>query len=149
MKKIILAMAVLVTSFMSCSLDSRKVDPNIIGTAYLQYDSTNNLCYAVIDSIEHPVSEVFIPRNNGYSPLETSQIMHLDEVNVTLFTSPHLKGVNAIVGKQTEAQIAEMCKKSIETKIFVMSVLIFIIILVGWVFFEIEVKEKKHHGKKT
>jgi len=114
MKKIIIfLMAVLAICFMSCA-DSKNDNPKVIGTAYLQYDSTNNLYYAVIDSTEYPVSEVFIPGKNAYSQLETSQIMYLDEVYVTLFTSPHLKGVRAVIGKQTEDQIRQMHKSYVK-----------------------------------
>ena len=108
-------MAVMATFFISCTrLDSKKVDPNIIGTAYLQYDVEEDYCYAVIDSTKYPVSKVLIPSKKGYDYIKICQIMHVDEVNVTLFTSPHLKGVKAVVGKQNAIQIKESCQTQIK-----------------------------------
>lgn len=151
MKKLLfLAMAVLAICFIGCThSDSKKVDPSIIGTTYLQYDSESNRCYAVIDSTEYPVPEVFIPQDNGYSSLKTSQIKYVDEVYVTLFTSPHLKGVNAFVGKQTEDQIRQMCKGYVEIETIARVTIVFILLMVGFMIYEDPMNDKIHHCKKT
>ncbi len=138
MKKLLfLAMAVLAICFIGCThSDSKKVDPSIIGTTYLQYDSESNCCYAVIGSTQYPVHEVLIPSKNGYNPLKTSQIAYVEDVNITLFTSPHFKGVQAVVGRQNEAMIKENCEAQINFYIILIIGLAFVLAIVGLAIYE-------------
>ncbi|MBO7556172.1 MAG: hypothetical protein J6T72_02100 [Alphaproteobacteria bacterium] len=144
MKKVIILVAVLATIFSSCSrFDSKPVEPHIIGVSNLQYDAKSGLYYCVIDSMQYTVSEVTIPDESPRTYSKTQPMAAVEGMKVTIFTTPHHNGVQAVVGEQSEEQIEEMYKENHTFYI------VFLGLMIIWVIIFIVPKtNKKHHSQK-
>lgn len=106
---IFMSLAALVLNLTGCSfLDSAPVDPKIIGNGMVRYDTQSGLWFAVIDSMEYVIAEVTIPENDPHSYSTTQTIQPVEGMQVTLFTSPHKTGIQAVPGKQSEEQIEKL-----------------------------------------
>lgn len=107
MKKLALLFCVLLSmTLTSCSFfDSKPINPQIIGSGNLQYDSGNGLWSVVIDSVRYSVATVTMKDGNSLSPKVTREITPVDNMYVTIFTSEQLTGLQAVGGKQSAEQI--------------------------------------------
>ena len=143
MRKLLLFLltAVLATSFGCSRFDSKPIEPHIIGVSNLQYDKRSGLYYCVVDSMQYTVSEVTIPDNSMRTFSKTQPMAAAEGMKVTIFTTPHHNGVQAVVGEQNEAQIEEMYKENHTFYI------VFLGLVIIWVIIFIVPKtNKKHHS---
>lgn len=110
MKKLIfMLIAVLGMTLVGCSwFDSDPIEPNIIGTGNLQYEAKSSTWFVVIDSTQYTVARITIPESNPRSAGKTQSIKPVEGMLVTVFTSTHLEGVQAVTGEQSVEQIEEL-----------------------------------------
>ncbi len=110
MKKIIIASIVMLgMTLTSCSwFDSEPIEPNIIGSGNVQYEAKSGTWFVVIDSIQYTVANVTISDHNPRTIGKTQNVEPVEGMLVTVFTSPHKTGVQAVTGKQSTEQIEEL-----------------------------------------
>ena len=109
MKKLSLMFIALSVMLTSCSwFDSESINPKIIGTGSIQYDTTRELWYVVIDSAQYTITRVTIPDNNPRTLGPTQGIEPVEGMLVTIFTSECMLGVQAVAGNQSVQQIEEL-----------------------------------------
>ncbi len=131
MKKIIILLmfSVFAIFFNSCKcFNSKPINPHVVGSTNLQYDSEIRMYYALIDSVKYPIHTVAIPDNNlGHRP---SNVQPVKGMYVTVFTS-HYYGFMAIAGKLTEAQIEEAYENYMfnSTVIFLAGLIIILLLI--------------------
>lgn len=128
--KLLFLIMVVMTTFASCSwFDSDPIEPKIIGTDYLHCDDGNGICYVTIDSINYPVSSVVIPDENPRTVLDSRQLNTVGEMQVTIFKCKKFDGIQAVAGKQSEADIEDLYYEN-STLFFVLMGILFICIAV-------------------
>ncbi|MBQ9035383.1 MAG: hypothetical protein IJ099_05420 [Alphaproteobacteria bacterium] len=114
MKKLVFALiAALSVALTGCSaFESEPIEPNIIGTGNLQYEAKSGTWFVVVDSTQYTVANVTIPDHNPRAVGKTQNIEPVEGMSVTVFTSPRMKGVQAVTGKQSIEQIEELYHSS-------------------------------------
>ena len=110
MKKLIFVLiAALSVALTGCSwFDSPPIEPNIIGSGNLQYEVKSGTWFVVVDSTQYTVANVTILDHNPRSYGKTQNVEPVEGMLVTIFTSPHKTGVQAVTGKQSAEQIEEL-----------------------------------------
>ena len=79
--------------------DSKPINPNIIGTSDLQYDSKSQLYYVSIDSMQYIVTKV----------VSAAQTLHpIEGMYVTVFTTHAYRGIQAVLGKVSGDEIEKL-----------------------------------------
>ena len=97
----------------SCSaFDSDPIEPNIIGSGNLHYEAKSGTWFVVVASTRYTVANVSIPDPEPYVMRKIRSIEPVDGMLVTVFTSPHMKGIQGIVGKQSIKQIEELYRST-------------------------------------
>ena len=109
MKKLVFGLiAALGVALTSCSaFDSDPIEPKIIGSGSVQHDAMEGFWFVEIGPTRYAVTEVDVPDRNPRTMGKTQGIEPVEGMVVTLFTSPRMKGVQAIYGKQSVEQIEE------------------------------------------
>lgn len=134
MKKIVFVLvAVLSLTLTSCSwFDSEPIEPNILGVSHLQYDAKSGLWFVTIDSTQYTIARITIPDHNPHSYGTTQDIEPVEGMIVTVFTSPHKTGIQAVMGEQSVEQIEELYHTNI-TAVFVFCGLMFLsALIIAW-----------------
>lgn len=122
----------------SCSwFDSKPIEPKILGVSHLQYDAKSGLWIAEIDSTQYTVSEVTIPDNSSRSYHKIQYLTPSGDMEVTVFVSPHMRGVQAVLGKQSAEQIEEMYRENHTFGVIVLGFIALFVVSIGF-----------SHGKK-
>ncbi len=135
MKKLVfMLMAALSVALTSCSwLDSKPIEPDIIGTGNVQYDAVEGIWFTEIDSIRYIVTRVTIPNTNQRLAGPIQEIAPVEGMYVTLFTSPRMKGTQAVAGRQSMWQIEDIYY--VNYSIGMIAILIpLLICLIGFIF---------------
>lgn len=79
--------------------DSKPINPDIIGTSELQYDSKSQLCYVCIDSMQYIVTKV----------VSSAQTLRpIEGMCVTVFTTHAYSGIQAVLGKVSGDEIEKL-----------------------------------------
>jgi hypothetical protein len=108
MKKIIfLLIAILSITLTGCKwFDSPPIEPDIIGTAPVQYDAEHGIWYVTIDTVRYTITKVTINAPNIHpAPLDIDPV---EGMIVTIFTSPRKNGIQAVDGTKTVENIEKM-----------------------------------------
>lgn len=110
MKKLIFALALALSATLTgCSwFDNTPIEPNIIGTGSVHYDAVEGFWFTEIGPTRYVVTEVDVPARNPRIMGKTQGIDPVEGIIVTLFTSPRMKGTQAVIGKQSTEQIEEL-----------------------------------------
>jgi len=143
MKKIIfiffVALSVMLTS---CQLFvSAPIEPKIIGTGNIQYEAKSDIWFVFVNQNQYTITKVTVPDNNPHSYGTTQDIEPVDGMLVTVFTSPHMTGVQAVTGRQSIEQIEELYKTN-DTGFVLMFVLVWSSFLLA-LFFDKRKKSKQ------
>ena len=105
--------AVLSVALTGCSwFDSKPIEPKIIGTGNLQYEVKSGTWFVVVDSTQYTVTDVTVRNPDKYAFIITQNVKPVEGMSVTVFTSPRMKGVQAVTGKQSIEQIEELYHSS-------------------------------------
>ncbi len=130
MKKLVFVlMAALSVALTGCSwFDSKPIEPHILGTANLQYETKSGTWYVVIDSAQYTVANVTIREQNPRSIGKTQDIAPVDGMLVTVFTSPKMTGIKAVVGEQSVDDIEELYRTNDAGVIMVFGLLLLCVI---------------------
>ena len=109
MKKItFMLIALFSATLTACSVfDSEPIEPTIIGTGNLQYEAKSSTWFVVIDSTQYTIASVTIPDHSPRTVGHTQDINPVEGMLVTVFTSPRMKGIQSVTGKQSVEQIEE------------------------------------------
>ena len=126
MKKLVFALiAALSVALTGCSaFDSEPIEPKIIGTGNLQYETKSGTWFVVVDSTQYTVANVTILDNNPRSYGKTQNVEPVEGMLVTIFTSPRKTGVQAVTGKQSIEQIEELYHTNSTTGVILLGLLL-------------------------
>ena len=126
MKKLVFALiATLSVALTGCSaFDSEPIEPKIIGTGNLQYETKSGTWFVVVDSTQYTVANVTILDHNLRSYGKTQNIEPVEGMLVTIFTSPRKTGVQAVTGKQSIEQIEELYHTNSTTGVILLGLLL-------------------------
>lgn len=126
MKKLVFALiAALSVALTGCSaFDSEPIEPKIIGTGNLQYETKSGTWFVVVDSTQYTVANVTILDNNPRSYGKTQNVEPVEGMLVTVFTSPRKTGVQAVTGKQSVEQIEELYHTNSTTGVVLLGLLL-------------------------
>ncbi len=103
----------------ACSaFDSDPIEPKIIGTGNLQYEAKTGTWFVVIDSTQYTITSVTIPEHSPRTLGHTQDIDPVEGMLVTVFTSEHMRGLQAVTGEQSVKQIEEFYHTN-DTGVFV------------------------------
>ena len=107
MKKLVFALiATLSVALTGCSaFESEPIEPNIIGTGNLQYEAKSGTWFVVVDSTQYTVTDVTVRNPDKYAFSITQNVKPVEGMLVTIFTSPRMKGIQAVTDKQSVEQI--------------------------------------------
>lgn len=132
MKKLVFALiAALSVALTGCSaFDSEPIEPKIIGTGNLQYETKSGTWFVVVDSTQYTVANVTILDHNPRSYGKTQNVDPVEGMLVTIFTSPRKTGVQAVIGHQSVEQIENLYHRNY-TVLIVLAVILLGIILVS------------------
>ena len=85
------------------------IEPNIIGTGNLQYDTKNGTWFVVVDSTKYTVNSVISSDQavRTESKRQSVEVEPAEGMLVTIFVFPHLRGIQAITGKKSITEIEE------------------------------------------
>lgn len=109
MKKLLFMFIALSVMLPSCSwFDSEPINPKIIGTGNIQYNTKSELWYVVVDSSQFTVTQVTIRDNNPHAYGTTQKVSPVEGMLVTIFTSERMLGLQAVTGRQSVEQIEEL-----------------------------------------
>lgn len=109
MKKLLFMFIALSVMLPSCSwFDSEPINPKIIGTGNIQYNTKSELWYVVVDSSQFTVTRVTIRDNNPHTYGTTKDVSPVEGMLVTIFTSERMLGLQAVTGRQSVEQIEEL-----------------------------------------
>ncbi len=109
MKKLLFMFIALSVMLPSCSwFDSEPINPKIIGTGNIQYNTKSELWYVVVDSSQFTVTQVTIRDNNPHTHSTTQEVSPVEGMLVTIFTSERMLGLQAVTGRQSVEQIEEL-----------------------------------------
>ena len=109
MKKIVfMLIAAFSVMLTSCSaFDSEPIEPKIIGYGNLQHEAKTDTWFVEVDSTQYTIISVTIPDNSPRTLGNTQEMKPVEGMLVTVFTSPRMKGLQAVTGKQSVEQIEE------------------------------------------
>ena len=126
MKKLVFALiAALSVALTGCSaFDSEPIEPKIIGTGNLQYEAKSGTWFVVVDSTQYTVTTVTILDNNPHSYGKTQNVEPVEGMLVTVFTSPHMNGIQAVTGRQSIEQIEELYHTNSTTGVILLGLLL-------------------------
>ena len=126
MKKLVfMLVAALSVALTGCSaFDSEPIEPKIIGTGNLQYETKSGTWFVVVDSTQYTVATVTILDNNPHSYGKTQNVEPVEGMLVTVFTSPRKTGVQAVTGRQTAEQIEELYHTNSTTGVILLGLLL-------------------------
>lgn len=110
MKKIALMLTVVLSmTLTSCSLfESKKIEPQVIGTGILLYNSQYDLWFVPIDATSYyDISAIKNPASSAhiFKPEEIRPTQEMAGHIVTIFTAKKKKGLHAVLGDQSAEQI--------------------------------------------
>ena len=110
MKKLVFVLiATLCVALTGCSaFDSEPIEPKIIGSGNLQYEAKSGTWFVVVDSTQYTITNVTIPDHNPRTIGRTQSVEPVDGMLVTVFTSPRMKGVQAITGTKSVTEIEKL-----------------------------------------
>ena len=130
MKKLVfMLVAALSVALTGCSaFDSEPIEPKIIGTGNLQYETKSGTWFVVVDSTQYTVANVAIPDSNPRSVAKNQSIEPVEGMLVTVFTSPRITGVQAVSGEQSTEQIEELYKTNSSITLVVFGLLVLCVI---------------------
>ena len=131
MKKLIFVLiAVLSVALTGCScFDSKPIEPKIIGTGNLQYEVKSGTWFVVVDSTQYTVTDVTVRNPDKYAFIITQNVEPVEGMSVTVFTSPRMKGVQAVTGKKSIEQIEAVYHSSASS----IEILVIFFIIYGFV----------------
>lgn len=131
MKKLVfMLIAMLSVTLTSCSwFDSAPIEPKILGVSNLHYDAQSGTYSVMIDSNQYTISQVTIPENDPHSMGVTQDIAPIEGMQVTVFTSPRMHGIQAVSGKQSVTDIENLYHTN-STGVMIYVVL-FIVCIIG------------------
>ena len=117
-KLVFMLIAALSVALTACStFDSKPIEPKIIGTGNLQYEAKSGTWFVVVDSTQYTVAQT-----QSFEPVE--------EMLVTIFTSPRKTGVQAVIGHQSVEQIEDLYHRNY-TVLIVLAVILLGLVLVS------------------
>ena len=103
MKRIIVFAAFIIAAVAFSSCKSKTVDPYIIGTGVIK--ETPEGYYVTIGMEKWPVTFITAQKMKETEFSKSKKIAPVEGVMVTVFTSDNYKGVQAVLGEQSEEQI--------------------------------------------
>ena len=123
--------AALSVALTGCSaFDSAPIEPKIIGTGNLHYEAKSGTWFVVVNSTQYTVANVTILDHNPRTASKTQNVEPVEGMLVTVFTSPHKTGIQAVIGKQSVEKIEKLCRSSVSE---MWIILFFCIIVFGFV----------------
>ena len=130
MKKIVfMLIAAFSVMLTSCSaFDSEPIEPKIIGYSILQYEAKTDTWFVEVDSTQYTIISVTIPDNSPPTLGNTQEMKPVEGMLVTVFTSPRMKGLQAVTGKQSVEQIEEFYHTNDTGVVIVFGVLLLCVI---------------------
>jgi hypothetical protein len=130
MKKIVfMLIAAFSVMLTSCSaFDSEPIEPKIIGCSNLQYEAKTDTWFVEVDSTQYTIISVTIPDNSPRTLGNTQEMKPVEGMLVTVFTSPRMKGLQAVTGKQSVEQIEEFYHTNDTGVVIVFGVLLLCVI---------------------
>lgn len=143
--KLLFLMMVVMVTFVSCSwFVSDPIEPNILGVVNLHYDAKSDLCYATVDTIQYTVATVTIPDRDPRSYSKTQKLQPVDGMKVTIFTSPRVTGIQAVLGEQDVDEIEALYREN-HIGLVILSVII-AVFLIASVITTINEKKSECYG---
>ena len=128
-KLVFMLIAALSVALTGCSaFDSDPIEPNIIGTGNLQYEPKSGTWFVAVDSTQYTITNVTILDHNLRSFLKTRDIEPVEEMLVTIFTSPRMTGIQVVTGRQTVEQIEELYRTNATGAFILCGILILCVI---------------------
>lgn len=149
MKKLIFVLIVaLSVTLTGCSaFDSAPIEPEIIGSANLQYDAVDDIWYVKIGSIMYSITEVTIPNNNPRISASVQNIAPIEGMLVTLFTSPSMTGIQAVEGRHNAQQIEDIYRENYGWGIAAILTLFLICIVALAIFYKCDKQMSNKYAK--
>jgi len=110
MKKLVfMLIATLSVALTSCSwFDSEPIEPKILGTGCLQYEAKSGTWFVIVDSTQFTVADVSVPGRNPRALSKPQSVEPAEGMLVTVFTSPRMKGVQAVTGELSADEIEKL-----------------------------------------
>ena len=133
MKKLFFMLSIMFSMILtSCSwFDSDPIEPNIIGSGNLQYETKSGTWFVVVDSTQYTVATVTILDNNPHSYGKIQDVEPVEGMLVTVFTSPRMTGVQAVAGNQSVKQIEELYHRNSTSGVILLGLLLLCVLGIG------------------